>query len=116
MGAIAPRNWLPALPDGSLLGPRPADLHQRYIDLYGKFADAWRVKDATSLFDYAPGTSTKTFTLATWPEELPKSCAIPKQPGGAPPKPPLKPLAPEIVQQHCGGLSTRTARPTVNRT
>jgi mono/diheme cytochrome c family protein len=104
MGVIARGNWLPALPDGSLMGARPADLHQRYLDLYRKFANAWRVKDATSLFDYAPGTSTRTFTLANWPEESPRSCAIPRQPGAAPPKPPLKPLAPEIAKQHCSAV------------
>lgn len=77
MGAIAPGNWLPALPDGTLPGPRPADLHQRYLGLYETFADAWRVDDATSLFDYAPGTSTRTFTLGAWPFENPQTCRIP---------------------------------------
>src|SRR5262249_44553775 len=71
MGAIAPKGWLPALPDGTSLGPMPAALHERYVDLYQKFADAWRVNDKTSLFDYAPGTSTATFTLRSWPPESP---------------------------------------------
>jgi hypothetical protein len=60
-------------------------LHQRYLDLYGKFADAWRVTDATSLFDYAPGTSTATFTDRGWPRENPQSCAIEGQPSAGPP-------------------------------
>jgi hypothetical protein len=79
-----PASWLPALPDGTSLGPKPDSLHQRYLDLYGKFADAWRVTDATSLFDYAPGTSTATFTDRGWPRENPKSCAIEGQPSAGP--------------------------------
>ena len=101
MGAIAPMNWLPALPDGSFLGPKPRDLHQRYVDIYGKFANAWRVSAASTLFDYAPGTSTETFTIASWPEESPKSCILPQQPEGTPAKPPVKALALDVAQQHC---------------
>lgn len=104
MGAIPPGNWLPALPDGSLLGPKPRDLHQRYLDLYEKFENAWRVSDATTLFDYAPGTSTRTFSIDAWPEESPKSCVVPRQPEGTPVKPPVKPLALEIAKQHCSGI------------
>ncbi len=109
MGAIAPGNWLPALPDGTLLGPRPRDLHQRYLDLYVKFEDAWRVSDATTLFDYAPGpstgTSTSAFTNDSWPVENPKNCAVPKQQTGGPvAKPPLKALAVEVAQQHCNAI------------
>lgn len=76
MGAITPSGWLPALPDGMPMGPMPALLSQRYVDLNQKFADAWRVKDATSLFDYAPGTSTSTFTDRSWPPERPP-CVVP---------------------------------------
>lgn len=36
--------------------------------LYHDFADAWRVTDATSLFDYAAGESTATFTDRTFPD------------------------------------------------
>ncbi len=104
MGAIAPGNWLPALPDETLLGPQPRDLHQRYVDLYGKFANAWRVSDASTLFDYAPGTSTKTFTIEGWPAENPKTCALPQSPEGPPAQPPVKPLPLEIAKQHCGAL------------
>jgi hypothetical protein len=84
-GKLARDSWLPALPDGSSLGPKPDSLHQRFIDLYGKFADAWRVSDSTSLFDYAPGTSTATFTDRGWPKENPQSCAIEGQPSAGPP-------------------------------
>jgi hypothetical protein len=82
MGTIAPGNWLPALPNGRLLGPRPASATQRYQDLYETFADAWRVTPATSLFEYEPGLSTDAFTVDTWPMESPKSCTAPPQPGG----------------------------------
>jgi len=102
MGAIAPSNWLPALPEGKNLGPRPAGLHERYIDLYETFTDAWRVSDATTLFDYAPGTSTRTFTFEKWPEENPRSCPLPA--GTTVTKPPLETIALEVAQEHCRGL------------
>ena len=38
-----------------------------FADLYGRFADSWRVTAANSLFDYAPGESTDTFTDSTFP-------------------------------------------------
>lgn len=37
--------------------------------LLEQFADTWRVTDETSLFDYAPGVSTKTFTFPSFPQE-----------------------------------------------
>jgi Bacterial Ig-like domain (group 3) len=73
------RSWLPALPDGSNVGVMPTDLHQRFITLYQTFANAWRVTDATSLFDYASGTSTATFTDKNWPVENAQSCPVPGQ-------------------------------------
>jgi len=76
-GPIKPGTWLPALPDGTPMGPMPGLLHQRYLDLYHKFADAWRVTDRTSLFDYAPGTSTSTFIMRDWPLENPP-CVLPQ--------------------------------------
>jgi hypothetical protein len=92
-GAIAPGNWLPALPDGTSMGPMPGALHERYLDLYQKFADAWRVTDKTSLFDYAPSTSTDTFTMRTWPPEIPP-CAI------AAAKP-ARPVSQIVAQRAC---------------
>jgi hypothetical protein len=74
-GELAKDSWLPALPDGTSLGPKPESLHQRYVDLYQKFADAWRVTN-DSLFKYAPGTKTVDSALAGWPKENPQSCAI----------------------------------------
>jgi hypothetical protein len=80
------KSWLPALPDGSNVGFMPEDLHERFLTLYQKFADAWRVTDATSLFDYGPGTTTATFTNKNWPLWNAESCAIegqkPKEPIG----------------------------------
>lgn len=110
MGVILPQNWLPALPDGRLLGPRPVSLHQRYVDLYQTFADAWRVSDATSLFDYAPGISTKSFTLKSWPGESSQSCKLPQHIVGSPRKPPLKPLKLEEAQRHCHNLVAEDRR------
>jgi hypothetical protein len=69
MGARSKGSWLPTLSDGSALGPMPALMHDRYVDLYVKFADSWRVTDKSSLFDYAEGTSTATYTDKAWPAE-----------------------------------------------
>lgn len=77
LGVIPSGGWLPSLPDGTPMGPLPGPMHQRYVDLYQTFADAWRVTDKTSLFDYASGTSTETFTLRTWPPEKPP-CVLPR--------------------------------------
>lgn len=111
MGTIAPGSWLPALPDGSSLGPRPKDLQQRYRDLYEKFGDAWRVSDTTSLFDYAPGTSSATFTITSWPlGESPQACTLPRRPDGVPVKPPVKALSLEVAQQHCKAIVADDAR------
>jgi hypothetical protein len=95
LGTITPGTWLPRLPDGSSMGPRPALLHQRFVDLNQKFADAWRLTDITSLFTYAPGTSTATFTNHNWPPETPP-CVIP---GSS--IPPARPLEPEYAQALC---------------
>jgi hypothetical protein len=69
MGFIPKGSWLPRLRNGVDVGPRPAGLHDRYVTLYKTFADSWRVTDNTSLFVYAAGTSTATFTDADWPAE-----------------------------------------------
>jgi hypothetical protein len=71
MGIIPKDSWLPRLRNGVDVGPMPASLHDRYVTLYKTFADSWRVTDKTSLFVYAPGTSTKTFTDHDWPAERP---------------------------------------------
>lgn len=67
MGVIAAKGWLPRLRGGESLGPMPGSLQDRYDLLYQKFAESWRISDATSLFVYEAGQSTKTFTLPDWP-------------------------------------------------
>lgn len=57
---------VPALPDGTVL-PEAFGRDEYNDSLYRTFADAWRVTAATSLFDYAPGTSTETYTLRDFP-------------------------------------------------
>lgn len=110
MGTIAPGNWLPALPDGTLLGARPANLQDRYQVLYGKFGNSWRVNDSTSLFDYAPGTSTRTFTVAQWPNgQSPQSCKAPPQPG-VPIRTPQPPLPRAEAEQACSGIVDKDRR------
>ena len=99
MGTILPGNWLPLLPDGSPTGPRPASVHDRYVHLYKTFANAWRVKNATSLFDYAPGTSTKTFSDAKWPPENPPCVVQGTQPA--------KPLDPRTARKLCSQIDNR---------
>ncbi len=101
-GPIAPRSWLPALPDGSSMGPMPAALHDRYVGLYEKFGEAWRVNDRTSLFDYARGTSTATFTLKSWPMEKPP-CELPNTA-------PVKPVSLEVAQEACALIEDRNMR------
>lgn len=67
MGRIPKTSWLPKLRTGQTLGHRPTNPLERYVQLYRTFADSWRVTDATSMFVYAPGTSTATFTDVDWP-------------------------------------------------
>ncbi len=95
MGAIAPNNWLPALPDGTLMGPMPANLTQRYKDLYDVFGNAWRVTDSISLFDYATGVTTQTFNVPSWPGDSTGNCVPP----GINEIKPLKPMAREQAVQ-----------------
>jgi len=92
-GAIANGSWLPALPGGASVGPMPASLPARYNTLYKKFADAWRVNDKDSLFDYAPGTSTASFTDKEWPPE--------KAPCVVRGNKPLRPAPESVAQAAC---------------
>jgi hypothetical protein len=71
----------------------PGPLQDRYDALYGKFADAWRVTDKDSLFDYAPGTSTGTFTLKGWPKQNPP-CVVPNTK-------PVEPASEAVAEQAC---------------
>jgi hypothetical protein len=103
MGALGKGSWLPALPDGSSLGPKPATETERYQALYEKFADAWRVTDQTSLFDYAPGTSTATFTLDEWPRNHPQSCNIEGQTS-------VQPVTAEVAEEACKNVVNAVQR------
>lgn len=96
LGVIPQGSWIPALPTGKSMGPKPATAQQRYVDLYRIFADAWRVTPASSLFDYAPGTSTDTFTNREWPPEN-GPCTLPNQT-------PVKPAEPAVAQKACAGI------------
>jgi hypothetical protein len=93
MGVRAAGSWLPALPDGTSLGPKPAALSQRYTDLYQRFGGAWRVTDANTLFDYATGTSTATFTLDSWPTQS-GPCIVPQTPVA-------RPASLEVAERAC---------------
>lgn len=104
MGSIPQSSWLPALPSGATVGPMPATLHDRYVALYRTFANAWRLTDETSLFVYAPGTSTKTFTDEDWPAEKPPCKLKPQfQVPGANPNP--KGIPVEKAKQICAGVT-----------
>lgn len=93
LGVIPGNTWLPRLPDGASVGPMPAALHQRYNILYKQFADAWRVTNKTTLFDYNRGTSTATFTNRDWPLENPP-CVLPNVR-------PVEPGSLQLAQEAC---------------
>jgi hypothetical protein len=50
--------------DGTVVAQPPT-----FEQLYHTYANSWRVTDSTSLFDYAAGTNTKTFTDLTFPDK-----------------------------------------------
>jgi hypothetical protein len=104
MAHILKPNWLPLAPDGSSFGPAPASIADRHVLLNQKFANAWRVKKKTSLFDYAPGTSTDTFTDREWPPVPGQPC----QATGAT-RPPVRPMEPKRAQELCREIKDKTA-------
>lgn len=113
MGHILPANWLPRAPDGSSFGPAPVGLAARHTLLNVKFADAWRVTDATSLFDYAPGTSTSSFTNRNWPPPPGSACtsivgAFPWP--GVENRTPVRPMAREEAERLCRPIVDPTVR------
>jgi hypothetical protein len=101
-GAIAGGSWLPSLPGGASLGPMPATLPQRYNTLYKEFANAWRVNNKDSLFDYAQGTSTDSFTNKDWPREQPP-CVVRDEK-------PLTPGSEALAQEACRRVSDQSVR------
>jgi RHS repeat-associated protein len=54
-----------ALRDGTIIGSTITDQQ-----LYGDYANSWRITQATSLFDYVPGQDTNTFTDLTFPQTI----------------------------------------------
>lgn len=97
-GAVPKGSWLPSMPSGASLGAMPATLHERYVTLYNTFGNAWRVTSKNTLFDYAPGTSTATFTNTQWPVENAKTCTIPNQPA-------VKPVSVAVAEEACKSVS-----------
>jgi RHS repeat-associated protein len=54
-----------ALRDGTVIGGSISKQQ-----LYGQYADSWRITQATSLFDYAPGKDTNSYTDRTFPKTV----------------------------------------------
>jgi hypothetical protein len=102
MGPVLAGDWLPRAPNGNSFGSMPASLHDRHIVLNQKFAGLWRVKPTTSLFDYAAGTSTATFTDANWPPESGQPCKTTLAS-----RPPLKSMHPELAKGACSGIKDK---------
>lgn len=99
LGMVNNGNWLPALSNGGTLGAKPASPNQRYIDLNKTFADSWRVTHASSLFDYAPGQSTDTFTNKNWPPQS-GPCVVPNSP-------PVQPISVDDAVALCRQVEDR---------
>ena len=69
LGPIVPGGLgVPALPDGTRL-PAATDRHARHAVVYGQFADAWRVTDSSTLFDYDAGKTTADYTQKGFPAD-----------------------------------------------
>jgi hypothetical protein len=96
-GAVPNGSWLPALPGGASVGSMPASLSARYNTLYNTFGNAWRVTKSNSLFDYAPGTSTATYTMTSWPPENPP-CSVPNQK-------PITPVSAAVAEEACKSIT-----------
>jgi hypothetical protein len=60
------------------------------------------VSSANSLFDYAPGTSTATFTMNSWPSTQ-APCTVPNNE-------PAKPLDPAAAAKYCADVADRQMR------
>ncbi len=97
-GVVPKGSWLPALPSGASVGAMPSALHERYETLYGKFGNEWRVTGKNTLFDYAPGKSTASFTNTKWPVENAKACTIPNQTV-------VKPVSAKVAEEACKSVS-----------
>lgn len=111
MGPILGSDWLPRAPDGSSFGPAPAGLAARHTLLNHIFADAWRVTDTTSLFDYEPGTTTEDFTERDWPFPSGTPCdSIPSHPWpGGEPREPAHGMEPQEAEELCSIIEDEVA-------
>jgi hypothetical protein len=75
-GTIVPAQSSYSLATNALDRALPAvipvrEVEDAYFDsLYRQFGDSWRVRPSESLFDYAPGQSTVTFTDRSFPREF----------------------------------------------
>ena len=96
-GHIHSGDWLPRSPTGASFGPMPGPLTSRHVLLNQTFADAWRVSSSTSLFDYATGTNTGTFTDRNWPTPPGQPCLTPLPPVRAP----IEVMQPQLALQVC---------------
>lgn len=113
MGHIRSSEWLPRGPGSTSFGPAPGTLAARHALLNGTFANAWRVSSTTSLFDYAPGTSTASFTNVNWPP--PPGTACTSISGGFPwpgveTRLPVKPMNPQDAERLCAPVADLDAR------
>lgn len=104
MGRIAEGSWLPALADGTSLGPKPESDSERYEQLYEKFADSWRVTDSSSLFHYESGETTATHTVDEWPRNNPQTCGIQGGPT------PVQPATEQVALQACANVTDATQK------
>jgi len=102
-GTIPAGSWIPELPNGESVGAMPANPHDRYVTLYDKFGAAWRVTSSNSLFDYAPGTSTATFTNTDWPKEAPP-CTVPTPKGVKMQLPAAQPVSAAVAEAACKSI------------
>ncbi len=105
-GHVLAGDWLPRAPDGSSFGPMPGPLATRHVVLNQTFADAWRVTSSTSLFDYAPGTSTANFTDRNWPTPPGQPCRSQLPPV----RPPLTKMQPQLALEVCRVVEDETKR------
>jgi hypothetical protein len=100
-GIVPKGSWLPTLPNGASVGAMPSSVHDRFVTLYQTFGNSWRVAANESLFDYAPGTSTSTFTTTSWPVENAKSCNVPNMKV-------VTPVSAEVAQSACRLITDST--------
>jgi hypothetical protein len=105
LARIAPGTALPPLPDGTTL-PYTSASTDLYQFRYGRFADAWRVTDRTSLFDYDAGKSTASYTVTGFVPELGATPRVGLQPLGPVHPVVLDPAQRASAESVCGPVGT----------